>query len=924
MSHHVDESCAAAEYHMLEGLSTNQFSPSDVLKTKLHIPELRPNLVSRPRLVERFTHGLMRPLTLVSAPAGSGKTTLISEWHASPRGQQVPLAWLSLDPDDNDPAHFMAYVIAALETVRPGVGAGALAFLQSPQPAPPQAVATALLNGLSEITTDFVMVLDDYHVIEAQPIHSALASLLDHMPPRMHLVIASRVDPPIPLARLRARDQLTEIRAADLRFASQEAAVFLNKVMGLNLSSEDIAALEARTEGWIAGLQLAALSIRNREDVSAFITAFTGSHRFILDYLVEEVLSRQPEIVQTFLLQTSILDRMCGPLCDAVTGRTDSHTVLAMLEQANVFTIPLDEERHWYRYHHLFAEFLKSRLPQALSMAHGALAGAELHRRAAEWFEHNGLVADAIRHALDGQSFEQAARLIEGIAHQTLTRGEDHTVLGWLGALPDAMIQARPRLFLARAYPMLLMGQSDVVELYLQEAMQKPWAGDAEIQGELAVIRASLAMLKGDLSSAIELSRQALDQSPTDDLFLRGSTALNLGDVYSTRRDMAAASRAYSQAYTISQSAGDTLLNLVAATQWANLKILQGQLFQAADLYQQALHFAIGPGRQLPVVSMAHAGMGWLLYQWNDLDAALEHFCVCVELGQRWEIADMMVTVSIYLAHIKQAQGDAAGARELIQQAEQAMQGNIVKPATIGTARAYQVRLWVRQGNLDAATRWMLDYQSRSGDTPGYLPELEKATWARVRLAQGQPETVPSALEPWLPIAEAAGLTGSVIEFLTLQALAFQAQGQSAQALAKLGRALALAEPEGYVRLFVDEGEPMRLLILDLRLWIEKQSRGQDQKLIGYIDRLLAAFAQPVARPQSKTSNLKSTMVEPLSERELQVLNLVANGLMNREIADKLVVTVGTVKRHVSNIHAKLGVRNRTEAVAKARELHLI
>ena len=786
-----------------------------LLVTKLYIPPARHSLVSRPRLTARMDEGLRRKLTLVSAPAGFGKTTLLSEWIRRRRDEKtppLPIAWVSLDGGDNDPARFWAYVIAALETLQAGIGESATALLHSSPPPPVEMFLTCLINAAAAIPKDFVLVLDDYHAVQSETIHTAVAFLLDHLPPAMHLIIASRADPPLPLPRLRARGHLTELRAADLRFTPDEAAAFLNQVMGLGLTPEHIATLESRTEGWIAGLQLAALSMQGREDISGFMAAFAGSQHYILDYLVEEVLQRQPEAIQAFLLQTSILDRMTGPLCDAVLGEgatPSGQETLDYLEHANLFIVPLDDRQQWYRYHHLFAEFLRSRLYQVQP---DRIAG--LHCRAAEWYAQcaaslgdRGLAADAIRHALEAQDFERAAHLIEQQAREVLMRGETSTLLGWLQGLPDAVVHSRPYLGLARAWGLLIAGQLAAAEPCVQEAVRLAPAADMRLHGEAAAISTFMATLKGDVAHAIEFARRALERLPADDLFLRGIVALNLGMAYDISEDIAAASQAYTEAQAIGQEAGNILVSLIAMVQLADLKVQQARLREAGDIYQQAIRLGAGPGKQLPVTGMVYASLGRLLYEWNNLDGAAQCLTTCIELGRQWESTDMRLTGSVDLAHVRQAQGDAKSARELSRQAEQAMQGRVVSPATIGVAQAYEARLWVRQGNMKAAARWAQEYRARPGELasyPGYLRHIEGTTWMRVLMAQGKPELVAGQLESLLRVAEGAGQVGNVIELLGLRALVFQALGDAAKAVAALEQALALAEPEGYVRTFVD------------------------------------------------------------------------------------------------------------------------
>jgi LuxR family maltose regulon positive regulatory protein len=915
-----------------------------LLVTKLYIPPASHNLVSRPRLTARMNDGLRRTLTLVSAPAGFGKTTLLSEWihtltsisSSTGRGETgVRAAWVSLDSGDNDPARFWAYFIAALETLQSGIGESAMALLQSSPTPPVEMFLTSLINAVAAISQDFVLILDDYHVIESQVVHDAVAFLLDHLPPAMHLIIASRADPPLPLPRLRARGQLVELRAADLRFTPDEAAAFLNQVMSLGLTSEHIATLESRTEGWIAGLQLAALSMRGREDISGFLAAFAGSQHYILDYLVEEVLQRQPEGIQTFLLRTSILDRMTGPLCDAVLGEvspTSGQETLDYLEHANLFIIPLDDRRQWYRYHHLFGEFLRSRLKQVQPEL-----VARLHRRAAEWYEQGaaslgdkGLAIDAIRHALEATDFERAARLIEQHARETLMRGETSTLQGWLRALPESMVHARPYLGLAHAWCLVVDGQLSAAEPYLQEAVRLAAPADIKIQGEAAALNAFIATLRGDVPHAIEFARQALECLPADDLFLRGMAALNLGMAYDISEDIAAASQAYTEAQAIGQAAGNSLLSLMAMVQLADLKSQQGQLRAAGDLYQQAIRLASGPGKQLPFTGVAYASLGRLLYEWNDLDDAAQCLTTCVDLGRQWVSADMRLVGAVGLAQVRQAQGNVESAQALSREAEQAMRhGQVVSPPTIGVARAYQARLWLRQGAIEAAAHWADEHRAHPGDTsgyPGYLRHIEGASRARVLMAQGQMKPAADLLESLLRAAESAGQMGHVIELMALRALVFQSMGDSGRAAATLTQALRLAEPESYVRTFVDEGEPMRALLEKMEI--------RDWRLKAYVQRLLASFElsristsnfqPPISNLQSPISNLQSPASNLLSEREREVLRLIADGLSNREIAAQLVVAVSTVKTHINNVYAKLGVRSRTQAAARARELDLL
>src|SRR6266568_2148640 len=544
-----------------------------ILATKLYLPPLRPHVVSRPRLIERLNEGLHRNLTLISAPAGFGKTTLVSEWLA---GGSQPVAWLSLDEGENDPARFLTYLIAALQTIAAKIGEGVLGGLQSPQPPPPEAILTTLLNDLTTIKDHFVLVLDDYHVIDAKPIDQVLTFLLNHLPPHMHLVIATREDPQLPLARLRARDRLTELRAVDLRFTPSEAAEFLNQVMGLTLSAQDIAALERRTEGWIAGLQLAAISLQGHEDAAGFITSFTGSHHFVLDYLVEEVLGQQDARVQTFLLRTSILERLCGPLCDAVVldPSTSGQATLEYLERANLFIIPLDNERRWYRYHHLFADLLRQRLHQsfASSPADAQSHVNELHIRASQWYEDHSLAIEAFHHAVAADDVERAERLIEGKGMPLQFRGAMISVLNWLASLPTTILDARPSLWVTYASALTMSGQPissveeklQAAEAALQEA--EPDDKTRDLVGHIAAIRAMLAVPANQVETIIAQSRRALEYLHPNNLPVRATAHWTLGYAYQLQGDRAAARGAYTDVISLSQASGNIMVTIAATT----------------------------------------------------------------------------------------------------------------------------------------------------------------------------------------------------------------------------------------------------------------------------------------------------------------------------------------------------------------------
>src|SRR5579863_5838771 len=680
--------------------------PTPMLATKLYIPPLRPDVVSRTRLIKRLNEGLNRKLILISAPAGFGKTTLVSEWLAN-CGR--PAAWLSLDEEDNDPTRFLTYLAAALRTIAANIGDGGSGMLQSPQPPPPEAILTALLNDISTISDHFVLVFDDYHVIDARPVDHALTFLLDHLPPHMHLVIATREDPPLPLARLRAGGQLTELRVTDLRFTPSEATEFLNQIMDLHLPAEDIAALETRTEGWIAGLQLAAISLQGQEDASGFITSFTGSHHFVMDYLLEEVLQQQSESVQTFLLRTSILDRLYGPLCDAVSldPSVSGQETLEYLERANLFIVPLDNERHWYRYHHLFADLLRQRLQQSTtSSPENEKRGVpELHRRASLWYEDNGLEIEAFQHAAAARDVGRAERLIEGKGMPLHFRGAVAPVLNWLKSLPTTELDAWPSLWTAYASVLLATGQASSAEQKLQAAeaaLQGTELNDKtrDLVGRIAAIRAMAAASQNQVEAIIAQSRLALEYLHPNNLAFRTSTAWKLGWAYQLQGDRAAASQAYNEVISIGEATGNTMFTMMAITCLGTIQETENRLHQAAATYRRVLHLVGMP--PMPLAYEAHLGLARIFYEWNDLDAAEQHGQQSIQLAQQIENNERFVACELLLARLKLARGDAAGAVAVLAEAGQfARQHNFVH--LMPEIAATQVLALLHQGNLAAA-----------------------------------------------------------------------------------------------------------------------------------------------------------------------------------------------------------------------------
>lgn len=873
-----------------------------ILATKLYIPALRSQVVARPRLIERLNDGLTRKLTLVSASAGSGKTTLVSEWVAS---CGLPATWLSLDEADNDPTRFLAYLIAALQKIEPGTGDSVLMALQSPQPAKPEALLTSLLNDIASIHEHFILVLDDYHVIEAKPVDDALTFLLDHLPPPMHLVIATREDPQLPLARLRARAQLVELRISDLRFTFVEAAGFLNQVMNLDLAAEDIAALESRTEGWIAGLQLAALSMQGHEDTSAFIKSFTGSHRFVLDYLAEEVFQKQPEHIQTFLLYTSLLDRMCGALCDAVLldPSISGQATLEYLEQSNLFIIPLDNERRWYRYHHLFGDLLRQRLYQSIasSTADGETFLAELHMRASRWYEANDLDIEAFQHAVAAQNIEQATRLIEGNGMPLLFRGAFLPILNWLKSLPAAVLDAHPSLWVMYGSALLFASQISGIEGKLQaaEAALAHAPQDAktrDLLGHIASIRATVAVTQHQAETIITQSLRALEYVHPENLPVRAAATWSLGYAYQLQGKRRAAREAYDRALAISQAIGHYVIILMSSIGQAFIQEGDNHLETAAKTYHHILQL-MGESPP-PFACQVYLGLARIYYAWNDLDTAQQHGQQSVSLAHQLETTDRAIACEVFLARLRLARGDLAGAAAILVRANRAAQQQHFVYRLPEIAEA-QVLISLRQGNFEAAA-----HLARTHDLP--------LSQARVDLAQGNPAAALTILAQLRQKFEAKGWEDERLRVMVLQVVALLANGEKAKAVRLLQDALALAEPGGLIRIFVDEGAPIASLLSEIA----------DREPTAYLDKLLAAFE--AEKPTAENWSAAGDLIEPLSPRELEVLQLIASGLSNHEIGERLFLALDTVKGHNRRIYGKLQVQRRTEAVARARELGLL
>jgi LuxR family maltose regulon positive regulatory protein len=847
-----------------------------------------------------------------------------------------------LEQDDDDLTRFWSYVFAAVSRILPSSEETALALLRgsAPQQPPPiENILTIWINSLAVLSREVVLILDDYHVITAPSIHRSVTYLVDHLPPRLHLVIATRADPPLPLARLRTRGHLTEIRSTDLRFTSEETSSFLIRAHDLNLSGEDIAALEERTEGWIAGLQLAGLSMRGRQDIPDFLKAFTGSQRYIIDYLTEEVLARQPASVQTFLLQTAILERLEGSLCEAVLGKFDRDTrgetsgqaMLEQVEQANLFLVPLDEERRWYRYHQLFAEALRHRLQRI----HPTLV-PELHRRASAWFEQQGMIHDAVHHALAAADYGQAARMIEySFINSFVRRGEIPTLQRWIARLPDDLIRSSIELSILRGWLLFFSGKHEEALLYLEDiertfgldpvsgepgehqALPEGMSSQAEIKGRIAVIRASIAVTRGDLPRTIALSRLALEHLPRENIS-RAYAAWYLGRAYWLRGDVSAASVALAEASQISWEVDHPYGVFLVTHDLARVQKLQGHLHQADRTYRQALELALQQGGDLPAVGPAYVGRGSLEYEWNHLESANALLHEGIKLCERTGNGRAILQAQITLAFIKQAQGDADGARAIMQQAIQTTSRQNLSQYRNAQFEAFSAWLSLLQGDQAAVLRWQERCDLTLDGEISHVHEREYLTLVRALLAQHRLDEAREWLARLLQLAEAQGRTGSVIEILMLQAEALYASDEVNQAIERLSRALALAEPEGYIRLFVDEGVLMALLMEQMRR--KPGSTRYREHLLAEIQRAEHALRPPVA----VSGPLMDLLGEALSERELEVLRLIVAGYSNREIADRLVIAVSTVKWYINTIYGKLQVESRTKAIARARELHIV
>jgi LuxR family maltose regulon positive regulatory protein len=901
-----------------------------LLESKYGVPGRRPNAVARPRLDERLDAAWRSPLTVLSAPAGFGKTTVLTEWLATFGPGAPAVAWVSLDERDNDAALFWTYVVTAIGKAVEDVGGAALGLLDSSPPATEAALA-ALLNDVGGLNRDLLLVLDDYHLVEAAEVHEGMTFLLAHQPPQLHVVLATRTDPPLPLARMRARGQLSEVRAADLRFTVEESAAYLNDGMGFRLGEGDVTALDRRTEGWIAALQLAALSMRGRSDVSAFIAGFAGDDRYVVDYLGEEVLARQPPDVREFLLQTSILERLTGPLCDAVTGRPGGKATLVALDRANMFVVPLDDRRQWYRYHHLFADVLRAHLhdeqPERV---------AELHARASAWFEANGDTSQAVSHALAGGDSGRAADLMELAVRTMLRDRREAEIALWVRALPDDVVRRRPVLGVGFVAALAQVSNFDTVGQRLSDVERSVRAEDGSwppqpppdlivvdrvayrsLPAQIHLYRAALDLAGGNLEGTVRQAREALSLAPPDDALTRASASALQGLASLTAGDLSRAHAAYTRTVAELTSVGFLADVLGCCITLGDIHQTQGQLGDALRTYQSALGLAPlqAGGDPLRGTADMRVGIAGVLLERDDLAAAGEHLDVNHRLGDHIGLPQNPYRWRVAMARLREAQGDLDEALQLLDEADRVYNGDYnpnVRPVP-----AVRARLQLRRGELDEVEAWARERHLSPDDELSYLREYEHVTLARLLLARHHSERDARALEDALELlgrllaaAQDGGRVGSVLEVLILQALAHQGQNDMDAALGALQRAVRLAQPEGYVRLFAEEGATMAALLKAL----PKQAT-----VTGYVRRLLAATTRTKHRPARGKA-----LVEPLSDRELDVLRLLGTDLDGPDIARALSVSLSTVRTHTRNIYAKLGVTSRRAAVRQAHDLNLL
>jgi ATP/maltotriose-dependent transcriptional regulator MalT len=904
----------------------------ELLSTKVAIPRIRPGLLTRSSLLEALDQAAVRELTVVCTPPGFGKTTLLAQWAQLAQGR---VAWLSLDPDDSDPVRFWRYVVAALDRAGILTGARVKPLLQAPSGVSSETIVTVLINDLETHPEETTVVLDDYHTVGSRSVHDGISFLLDHLPSWLHLVVASRSDPPLPVASLRAAGKLAELRDADLRFTSQESATFLREVWDLDLSQEAVAALDRRTEGWAVGLQLAALSLQRRSDPGHFVEAFTGTNRYVIDYLSEEVLKRQPDPVRTFLLECSILERLSSPLCNAVTGGSDGQSMLEKLERANLFLVPLDDERRWYRFHHLFGDLLRAQLQRVQPGR-----APELYRKAAAWCESHDLTDDAIRYALKAGDMTSAKCLVEEHLGQTLRRGESVTLQRWLSALPDEAVKSSPALCVALGLMELHLGHLEAVDRLIDHAehgfdqgqapldVEVPTDGGmvGEVPAALAILRSELASARGRPEPTNEYATSALAQMAEDERGPRlwGRWLQFLADWMDGRMERAESGFAQILAEARTLPDPHPLTTSCHTLGW--VQQARGELTRGLRTYQEGLRYARAGGRFVSFHSgEAHIGIAQVLYARNELDDALRHVTSGIDLVRQVVEFQLPAFGQVTLAWILHALGQSEDALEAMNDACRLLPRSDVV-TMFSPAQTERARLWLAQGRIDQAMRWAVERGLSADDAPSYPRERDHLVLARVLLARSEPKRALGLLARLDALAESHGRIGSLIEIRALRSLALQSVADHPGALTALSEALSMARPEGYIRVFADEGAPMASLLQSLirargRGWGTAISRAERE----HLNRVVRAFRAPVGHPEMpEAARVAPGSIEPLTRRELDVLGSMAAGRRNQQIADELVITLETVKRHVSHILNKLGAANRMEAVATARDLHLI
>lgn len=887
--------------------------PRTLVQTKLYIPPLRPNLVPRPHLFDKINAGLSGKLTLVSAPAGFGKSTLLSHWISQ---SEINFCWVTLEEKDNDIIRFLAYFIAALQTIDVAVGDQLLSLFHSSQQEQVEAVLVPLINQVAQTKNRFALVLDDYHLIESQDIHHGLSFWLEHQPPTMHLVIAGRSDPPLPLAKMRARREMTEIRESDLRFSIDESDKLLNQFLGLNLSREDIKAMVNRTEGWIAGLQLASIALQGKKDISGYIQGFTGSQEYIADYLSDEVMNHQSKQVQEFLLKTSILEHLSSQLCDAVTEQKDSQQILQQLRSSNLFLTPLDDQGQWFRYHQLFADLLHQRLLESR-----ADEVPHLYLKASRWFEEKDLLAEAIEYALRGSYFDRAIALLESAAEETIKSSEIATFMRWIEKIPEDLVRSSVTLSIHYAWAILIRnGQPQVAESYLESIVPQ----DSQVISRVMAVKSMLSMYQRQYPTAVSLANQALEELPEDDILFRDLAAWNLSAALFMSGDKEGGEAILEEVARVSRLSGNLLVAVIALCRLALARMQQGELHKPKELFQQALEIATDDQcNMLPVACEALIGLGTIHWEWNELDLAHEYLLEGIELSKKWR-QQPAITGYVTLAHLNQSQGDVTLADQMMEKAKALASGTVATEADDRYVALQQAHLWLQQGNFPAARRWAHEcafdedtYQRelQTSDNIGadLIRHYELIVLARILIAGKRLTEALELVDRIFPFMENMGILEKMVEIHILKAIIYCGLEKTNQANSSLVTAVSLAKPEGHIRPFLDEGSVLVPILKSVA------AQGVETEFIH--DILSASIESPSASFNQKK---RLELVESLSDRELEVLQLLATDLTAPEIADKMYLAVSTVRSHVKNIYGKLNVHSRFEAVIKGQELGLL